>query len=135
MGDRRDVTVRYDTGDRFGILIGQHVVVVDQPSDNGGGDTGPTPTELFVASLASCVAFFAQRFLHRNGVDTSGLEVSAAYTWAEKPHRVGAIDVRVAVPPISEALVQPLQRVIEHCTVHNSLHTPPEITITVREQT
>ena len=53
------VTVTHDVGDRFDIAIRGHVVHVDQPESDGGSDTGPTPTELFVASLASCVAFYA----------------------------------------------------------------------------
>ncbi len=43
-------------GDQYEIRIGDHTVTVDQPVDNGGTDTGPTPTDLFVASLASCAA-------------------------------------------------------------------------------
>ncbi|MDF2146736.1 OsmC family protein [Knoellia sp. p5-6-4] len=41
-------------GDRFEIGIRRHRVTVDQPVDAGGEDTAPTPTELFIASLASC---------------------------------------------------------------------------------
>ena len=43
-------------GDAYTISVRGHVLRVDQPTDAGGGDTGPTPTELFVASLAACVA-------------------------------------------------------------------------------
>jgi putative redox protein len=39
----------------------------------GGGDVGPTPTELFVAGLASCVAFYARRYLRRHDIDAEGL--------------------------------------------------------------
>jgi uncharacterized OsmC-like protein len=42
-------------GDRFAISIRDHMITVDQPVADGGQDTAPTPTELFVASLASCV--------------------------------------------------------------------------------
>lgn len=32
-----------------------HKVVIDQPANAGGGDTGPTPLELLFASLAGCI--------------------------------------------------------------------------------
>lgn len=32
-----------------------HRVVIDQPSNAGGGDSGPTPLELLFASLAGCI--------------------------------------------------------------------------------
>jgi LmbE family N-acetylglucosaminyl deacetylase len=69
-----DATMRVDyrDGDRFDIRIRDHVVTVDQPTDVGGDDAGPTPTELFVAGLASCVAFYARRYLRRHKLDASG---------------------------------------------------------------
>ena len=51
-----EMTVRHQGGDRFEIDVRGHRVIVDQPSGAGGSDKGPTPTELFVAGLASCVA-------------------------------------------------------------------------------
>jgi uncharacterized OsmC-like protein len=48
--------VDYHSSDRFDIPIRDHVVTVDQPVEVGGEDNGPSPTELLVASLASCVA-------------------------------------------------------------------------------
>ena len=44
---------------------------------DGGEDTGPTPTELFIASLAGCVAFYARRYLDRHDQPTEGLTVEA----------------------------------------------------------
>ncbi len=50
------ITVSHVAGDRFAIELGEHTLMVDQPIQDGGEGTAPTPTELFVASLASCVA-------------------------------------------------------------------------------
>jgi putative redox protein len=44
-------------------------VLTDQPVAGGGQDTAVTPTELLIASLASCVAFYAGRFLLRHRAD------------------------------------------------------------------
>jgi organic hydroperoxide reductase OsmC/OhrA len=52
-----ELFVRHLDGDRFAINIRGHQIHVDQPIDAGGEDTAPTPTELFIAGLASCVAF------------------------------------------------------------------------------
>ena len=51
-----DLTVRHLGGDRFRIESRGHTLTVDQPTEDGGTNTAPTPTELCVASLASCVA-------------------------------------------------------------------------------
>jgi putative redox protein len=59
-----ELQVRHLGDDRFAIDVRGHEIVVDQPVDAGGQDTAPTPTELFVASLAGCVAFYARRYLN-----------------------------------------------------------------------
>jgi hypothetical protein len=75
------VTVQHVDGDRFTIGIRDHLIAVDQPDIEGGEDTAPTPTELFVASLASCVAFYARRYLARHKLPTTGLRVTPSTGW------------------------------------------------------
>ena len=66
------VAVTHVDGDAYAIVTRGHTVLVDQPAEAGGAGTAATPTELFVGSLASCVAFYAGRFLQRHGLDRHG---------------------------------------------------------------
>jgi uncharacterized OsmC-like protein len=125
------IKVSYSGGDALRYVIRDHIDVVDQPRETGGEDRGPTPTELFVASVATCMGFYAQRFLRRNDIDPDGLEIVATFTMADdRPARVAEITVRAELPPsVPERLVAPLKRVMNGCTVHNTLHHPPEIAL------
>ena len=80
--DAHEMDVRYVAGESYEVSVRGHRVLVDQPADAGGLDTAPTPTELFVASLATCVAFYAGRYLTRHGYDRDGLAVSAGFEMA-----------------------------------------------------
>jgi putative redox protein len=125
------IEARFLHKDRFSVRIRGHVVMVDQPVEDGGDDMGPTPTELFVAGLAGCVGFYAERFLRRHGLTADGLRVACEFDMAEdRPARVSAIRLTVDVP----ALLTPqqrvaLERVVEHCTVHNSIRQAPDVRI------
>jgi len=125
------ITVRHEGGDRFSIDVRGHRVVVDQPVDVGGNDTGPTPTELFVVGLASCVGFYAERFLRRHDLPVRGLGVDCDFEMSEDgPARVTAIDVRVHLPMgFPEERRVALDRVVEHCAVHNTLRLGTEVRI------
>ncbi|MFG2029362.1 OsmC family protein [Streptomyces sp. NPDC048825] len=118
-------------GDAYAIEVRGHRLLVDQPEDAGGQDTAPTPTELFAASLASCVGFYAGRYLHRHGLDRTGLRVRTEFTMAtDRPARIDAVHVTVLPPPgLPEQRRAALLAVASHCTVHNTLHQPPEIVI------
>jgi uncharacterized OsmC-like protein len=126
----RRVRVDYESGDRFRIAVRQHTISVDQPASDGGEDTAPTPTELFIASLASCVAFYARRFAARHDIPTDGLAVTAEFSMASHPARVGEITLQLHVPAeLSPEQQAALVAVTSHCTVHSTLMQPPEVRI------
>ena len=128
------ITVTHEHGDRMAIRIRGHDLVADQPISEGGDDAGPTPTELFVAGLAACVGFYAERFLRRHGPD-AGLTVTCDFAMStDRPSRVVSVDLRIDVPwALRDDLREALHRAVDHCTVHNSLRTPPAVRIEIRD--
>jgi putative redox protein len=128
-----DITVHHHHDDEFAVLVRGNLIHVDQPIEAGGGDAGPTPTELFVTSLAACAAFYARRYLARHGLPAEGLDVTATYTMSDRPPaRVTCIALRIRPPAaIPEHRRKALIAVAEHCTVHNSIMRIPEIRIDI----
>ena len=129
--DAHEMDVRYVAGEPYEVSVRGHRVLVDQPAEAGGLDAAPTPTELFVASLATCVAFYAGRYLTRHGYGRDGLAVSAGFDMAtDRPARVTGIRLTVRAPADLPAARRPaLHAVVSHCTVHNSLASPPSVAI------
>ena len=130
-GDGQGMEARFVAGEAYEVTVRGHRLVVDQPADAGGQDSAPTPTELFVASLASCVAFYAGRFLTRHGYSRDGLAVSAGYEMAsDRPARVSSVRLAMRVPAdLPPERWAALRAVASHCTVHNSLASPPSVSI------
>jgi uncharacterized OsmC-like protein len=125
-----EVRVRHLDGDRFAVDVRGHTLLVDQPVEAGGTDTAPTPTEVFIAGLASCVAFYARRYAARHKFSPDGLAVVVSYELGGRPARVSQIAI-VVTPPTE---LPPERRdaflaVASHCTVHNTLTEPPTIQI------
>ncbi|MFF3615292.1 OsmC family protein [Streptomyces sp. NPDC002580] len=126
-----ELEVAHIDGDAYVADVRGHRLRVDQPEDAGGKNSGPTPVELFAASLATCVAFYAGRYLHRHGLDRSGLCVRTEFTMAaDRPARVDTIRVAVLPPAgLTEQRRAALLAVASHCTVHNTLHQPPSVDV------
>lgn len=125
------IEVRYEGGDRFRLGVRGHEIVVDQPVEDGGGDMGPTPTELFFGGLAACVGFYAERFLRRHGLPLDGLGVECDFSFAtDRPSRVSEVELRVLLPEgFPDERREGLRAVVDHCTVHNSIRRAPEVRI------
>ena len=113
-----EVRVRHLDGDRFAVDVRGHTLLVDQPVEAGGTDTAARPTELFIAGLASCVAFYARRYAARHKFSPDGLAVAVSYELGGRPARVSQIGI-VVTPPTE----LPAERrdaflaVASHCTV------------------
>lgn len=129
------IRVAHVTGDQFRADVRGHSVVIDQPVAEGGGDQGPTPTELFVIGLVACVAHYARGYLARHDLDATGLSVVGTWDFAgDRPSRVGHVSIQIDAPstlPVERRAA--LLAVASHCTVHNTLADPPEITIVLAD--
>ena len=125
------ISVRHEERDRFRVAIRGNELVVDQPAP-ASGDEGPTPTELFVASLAACGAFYARRFLARHGLADGALTVTADFAMAADHSRVAPIALRVQTPAgVPPELRGALERVVDACTVHNSIRHGPAVSVEI----
>ena len=125
------IGITFTGGESYEALVRGHRIAVDQPPGFGGADSAPTPVELFVASLATCVAFYAGRYLTRHGHGRDGLTVSAAFAMAsDGPARVSDIRLVVRVPAsLPAGRRSALHGVVSHCTVHNTLVSVPSVAI------
>ena len=114
-------TATRDAGYRHTVKVRSHELTVDEPRDQGGGDSGPDPQELLAASLASCTAVTMEMYAQRKGWDVGGIEVTAQYTAAERgcPTRFNLV---LRFPDnLSEEQVDKLQVIAAKCPVHRAL--------------
>jgi len=119
-------------GVRFDVTSGNHTLVTDQPVADGGGDAGMSPVELFVGSLASCVGYFVARYCARHQIPCEGFTVDAEWSYAEQPHRVGAVEIKLNLPAeLTLDQRDKLLKVAHGCTVHQSITVPPKVEIHV----
>ena len=72
-----------------------HTVRTDQPHPYGG-DSAAAPFDLFIASIATCMGFYALRFCQERGIATEGLGLSVE-TVRDEARRSGSRRSRSAL--------------------------------------
>ena len=101
---------------------------VDEPERVGGSGTGPQPTDLLLASIASCMTLSVAYSAKKRDVPVQRLSVAVTGTY--QGPRFSEIDIHVSAdcsPDQLEQLVASAKRV---CYVTNTIQNPPEFTIT-----
>ncbi|HLD35122.1 MAG TPA: OsmC family protein [Planctomycetota bacterium] len=128
-----EMNISYTGGMRFDAQTRTHTIIVDQPKEGGGQDTGPTPPELFVASLGTCIGVYALWFCQKRKIPYEGMKVSIDWSKSTTPPaRVDLIEAKIELPQGCPAEHKAhLIESVEKCMVHNSIIQAPEITITV----
>jgi putative redox protein len=101
--------------------IRNHHVLVDEPTERGGDDDGPSPQELLAASLASCTAITMEMYAKHKGWDIGEVEVAVEYTPAERgcPTKF-ALELRLP-PDTTPEQRERLQVIAAKCPVHRTL--------------
>ena len=103
------------------VAVDGHKFTVDEPESEGGTDTGPSPTRLLTASLASCTSMTIVMYANRKGWDVGDIEVSAEF---ERPPvgETAHFDVLVRLPSsLDSEQVDRIMVIAGKCPVHRTL--------------
>jgi putative redox protein len=112
------------------LVHGRHRVVTDLPAESAGTDLGPSPHELFAASLAGCVSSTLAVYARTKGWDLGDIVVDVEYDRSTTP-RSCRIDVRVAAELTPELRAR-LEKVAAACPLRRSLDAGFEFHETLR---
>src|SRR5436305_6427253 len=103
------------------VEIRAHHVTADEPEDNGGDDTGPSPQELLAASLAACTAITIEMYAERKGWDRGHVKVGCEYEQTERATPTTFVVTLQLPSGLSDEQVDRLESVAATCPVHRTL--------------
>lgn len=118
---------------QFEAAVRGHKIISDQPKESGGNDSGPTPPELFIASLGTCIGVYAVWYCQKHKIPYEGMKINLSWTKSKTPPaRIDYIESHLSLPQgCPEEHKEGLLAQVEKCLVHNSIKQTPEIKIIV----
>jgi putative redox protein len=112
-------------------LEGGHTMVVDEPEGRGGTDTGPRPTQLLAASLASCTAIAVEMYADRKDWDVGPIEVEVDVAYDGTMPSAYAVALKLP-RELSEDQRRRLLVIAAKCPVHKALVGEASVTVSER---
>lgn len=126
-----EVVVRSAGGLAQEVVARTHQFRADEPVEDGGADSGPSPYELLLAALGTCTAMTLRLYANRRGWLLDGVEVALSH---QRKHaadcegcessdsRIDLIVKRITLRgALDVAQRQRLMEIAEHCPVHRTL--------------
>ena len=122
--------IQFTGGLRVEALHDGYRIRTDQPTVAGGDGTAPSPFDLFLASIGTCAAYYALRFLQMRNLDTEGLAVTLQTEPSEPGHQIRSIRIEVVLPPkFPEKYREAILRSVDQCAVKRHLVDPPVVEV------
>lgn len=130
----RDARVHLAGGYRTVVQIGAHRVILDEPVEVGGTDTGPTPGELVASALGGCIAITVRMVAERKGWPLEAVDVdvvrSSVPVEGQRPRQRFDVGVKLTGPLDADMRAE-LTRITGRCPVHRLLAPGSDIVTTV----
>lgn len=129
-----EVRIQHAGGKKSIVSARGHQVVCDQPSDQGGEDSGMTPPELWLAGIGGCAMYYAAEYLRARHLPVDELAVRVSAEKGGVPVRLVDITVDVEVPALNDDRIRTgLLRAVETCLLHRTLNNPPRVKANLTE--
>ncbi len=115
------------------VTSGMWSFVVDLKEKFGGGDSGPNPSELTAAAVASCEVLTGVVWAaRRHSIELRDVEAEVTWEYEENPDRISRIDV--TIQNVSSQLgekTKAFAAIAKGCTVSRTFKTQPELSLKV----
>jgi ribosomal protein S12 methylthiotransferase accessory factor len=129
MAGGSEIVVTLPGGRRVDAQLGKHLVRTDQPLDQGGEDTAPSPFQLFLSAIGTCAGIFVQGFCAKRSLPTEGITILQRVRYAGDGALAG-VDLDIQVPAsFPEKYREALVRVADQCSVKKAIQAQPAFVV------
>ena len=129
MSSTTDLIVTLPGNRRVDALVGGRRIHTDQPRDNGGEDSAPSPFDLFLGSLGTCAGIFVQGFCARRGLPFEEIRIRQRVHFDAQGVMRG-VELDIELPPgFPERYREPLIRSVDQCSVKRAIQAQPSFTV------
>lgn len=124
---KRSVESTWRGGLRCDVAAGNFVLIADEPESAGGSDSGPQPTELLLASVASCFTLAIAYSAKKLSITLEQLSVKATGIYDGPRFRAIHILPKIGcAKAVVDLLVEQAEKV---CYVTNTLRANVDIVV------
>jgi ribosomal protein S12 methylthiotransferase accessory factor len=111
-----------------------HSIKTDQPVDNGGGNSAPSPYDLFLASIGTCAGIYVKSFCDNRNIPTEGIKIIQSYEWNKETGLPVNIKLDIKLPAgFPEKYKVSLIHAADLCKVKKTMANPPVFEIITSE--
>jgi putative redox protein len=127
--------ITFDGGKVITAHLNGHVIRTDQPVEGGGGNTAPSPFDLFMASIGTCAGIYVKSFCDKRNIPTEGIYIVQSAEFDNETGLPTNIDLEIKLPEnFPDKYIASVINVAELCKVKKTIMKQPEFKITTSKK-
>ncbi len=126
-----DMMIDFPGGARVDAHFGSFAIHTDQPADDGGLGSAPSPFDVFLASLGTCAGIYVLSFCRERSLPVEGIRLFQRMEPDPKTGLAAKISLEIELPGSFPAKYRSaVIRAAQQCKVKKHFEHPPLIEVT-----
>jgi ribosomal protein S12 methylthiotransferase accessory factor len=110
--------------------VDNHIILTDQPLDNGGTNSAPAPFDLYLAAIGTCAGIYVKSFCDRRDISSKNISIQQSVEYDDKTNLPKNIKLDIKLPEdFPEKYKDAVISAADLCAVKKSIYNPPEFQI------
>jgi putative redox protein len=127
--------ITFDGGKVITAHINGHKIRTDQPVEGGGGNTAPSPFDLFMASIGTCAGIYVKSFCDNRKISPEGIKIIQSAEYDKETGLPTNIDLEIILPEsFPDKYIASVINVAELCKVKKTIMSQPKFKITTSKK-
>jgi putative redox protein len=125
-----EMMIDFPGGARVDAHFGSFTIHTDQPSEDTGDGSAPTPFDTFLASLGTCAGVYVLGFCRMRGLSAEGIRLVQSARINPTTRLIDSISLDIQLPKgFPEKYKAAVIRAAEQCKVKKHFEHPPHISV------
>lgn len=126
--------ITFDGGKKVAARFDGFTVRTDQPLEEGGENSAPSPFDYFLASFGTCAGFYVLSFCDARALPKEDIRLTLQSEYNEEKGRLETIRITIHVPEgFPEKYRKALVKTASRCSVKKAILDPPVLEITTQQ--
>lgn len=122
--------ITFDGGKVITAHLHGHTIRTDQPVNQGGENSAPSPFELFLASIGTCAGIYVKSFCDNRKISTHDIKIIQTAEYDKQTGLPVNIKLDIKLPPdFPEVYKEAIIKTASLCKVKKTIANPPKFEV------
>lgn len=122
--------ITFDGGKVITAHLNGHKIRTDQPVNNGGENSAPSPFDVFLASIGTCAGIYVKSFCDSRKIPSDKIRIIQTAEYDKQTGLPVSIRIDIKLPAdFPEMYKEAVIKSAELCKVKKTIANPPEFSV------